>query len=317
MTTSENLDEQMVSIIIPTFNRAYIIQKTLPSYLNSKCVGEVIIVADGVTDCTHDVINEFKDRPKNCDLRLLIHDQKMGAAAARLTGLNNAKYQYIMFGEDDVYIEDDYPTKLLKRLLNKNLGFVSGRIIYLLKNESLHDAKKRFNFGLNNKPLLDKKFFRINQEKYLPKDCETVFSHALYMSEKSTLQTLGFDQFYRKGTGYREETDAQVRGFFVNKKHMIAHDAFCFHMNFEDVPSGGQRLPKIQHWYWNIILNNYFFKINISEINKHSLMDFKSTFLINLIFIVNQTNLFFIRPYYISIRSKIFAVIKRYILRRT
>lgn len=310
MIDSEDNGLRQISVIIPTFNRAYIIQKTLPTYLRSLCVGEVVVVADGVTDCTRDIIDELNLLPWPCKLRLIVHEKKMGAAAARLTGLNQAKYDYVMFGEDDVYIEEDYPSKLLAGLKNNIYGFSSGRIVYLKRYENTIDARKRFGFGLNDNPLLDKKFFRINQEKYISENCETVYSHALYLSRKSTLQTLGFDQFYRSGTGYREETDAQVRGYFSGLKHIIIHDAFCFHMNFEDVPSGGQRMSKVKHWYWNIVLNNYFFKTNIREISKHSLLNTNSVFWADLIFVLNQSNLFFIRPYFIKSRRFFIDLIK-------
>ena len=52
--------EKCVSVIVPSYNRAHLLKKTIPSYIQEN-VGEVIIVDDASTDNTFDVINELKD----------------------------------------------------------------------------------------------------------------------------------------------------------------------------------------------------------------------------------------------------------------
>ena len=54
--------KEKVSIIIPTYNRAHIIKKALDSVLAQTYPWfEVIIVDDGSTDNTRDVIEAYKD----------------------------------------------------------------------------------------------------------------------------------------------------------------------------------------------------------------------------------------------------------------
>jgi glycosyltransferase involved in cell wall biosynthesis len=45
-----------VSVIIPTYNRAEMLAQVLPSYLQFAVVGEVLIVDDGCTDGTADLV---------------------------------------------------------------------------------------------------------------------------------------------------------------------------------------------------------------------------------------------------------------------
>lgn len=238
-TAIPNAATNLISVIIPSFNRAYILKETLPTYLNSNNVGEVIVVSDGSTDNTIEVVKKIAEQFPPCNLRIISHDTRLGAAAARQSGVQEAKNDFIMFGEDDVYVDCDYTSGLLSRLSTGGDDFASGRLVYLLKNEKPADAKIRFGNGLNDLPLLDKELFRINQEKNIIVDTKTIYSHALYMTKRKILVDFGFDQFYRNGAGYREETDTQVRAHLGGHSHIIAYDAFCFHMNFDDVPAGG------------------------------------------------------------------------------
>ena len=302
--------ERPVTIVIPTFNRGYIIKKTIASYIDAEFVGEVIIVSDGSTDDTRKIINELIFKNSNCVIQLIEHDKRMGAAVARHTGVNHATLKYIMFGEDDVYIEKSYVKKLLGKSINLKYDFASGRIIYLEKGENQKSAKARFGFGTNTEPLINTKNLRINQWKKLDADCETVFSHALYLAESSTLRALGFDEFYSNGAGYREETDTQVRGFLTGKRHLIVHDAFCFHMHFDDTPSGGQRISRLKQYYWNIKLNNYFLDKNYRKLQSKGLFKNQSLAIQKIFFLIDQTQVFIIRPNLLKIKSKLIDLIK-------
>lgn len=49
----------MISIIIPTRNRAYTLEKVLESYYIQKNVDEIIIIDDGSNDNTEEIVNTF------------------------------------------------------------------------------------------------------------------------------------------------------------------------------------------------------------------------------------------------------------------
>lgn len=94
-----------VSVIIPTYNRSQLITKAIKSVYDQKgsYIKEVIIVDDGSTDNTEDVIsNLIKDFPNN-----LIYSRKTngGEASARNHGVKIASGKYIAFlDSDDIWL---------------------------------------------------------------------------------------------------------------------------------------------------------------------------------------------------------------------
>ncbi|MBQ8211618.1 MAG: glycosyltransferase family 2 protein [Treponema sp.] len=79
----------MISIIIPTFNTAVLIERSIRSVLNQKNISdfELIIVDDCSTDDTLDVVHSIND-PR---IRIFRQRENRGPAAARNRGLSEAK----------------------------------------------------------------------------------------------------------------------------------------------------------------------------------------------------------------------------------
>ena len=87
-----------VSVIIPTFNRAEMLSRAIRSVLDQNFNDfEIIIVSDGSTDNTQQVVESFKDNRIN----FFKHAEKWGASAARNTALRKSKGKYIAFLDDD------------------------------------------------------------------------------------------------------------------------------------------------------------------------------------------------------------------------
>lgn len=100
----------IISVIIPTYNRAHLIEKTLKSTLNQSYQSfEIIIIDDGSTDNTREVLGRINDERIRC----FYHEENKGTAAARNTGIKNARGEYIAFLDDDV---EWLPEKLEKQI---------------------------------------------------------------------------------------------------------------------------------------------------------------------------------------------------------
>ena len=94
----------MVSVIIPTYNRADTIKRSIESVLSQSYQDfEIIIIDDGSTDDTYRVVKEIRDT-RICYIK---GDKRMGANAARNIGVQRAKGEFIAFQDsDDIWRKD-------------------------------------------------------------------------------------------------------------------------------------------------------------------------------------------------------------------
>ena len=98
--SGETEDRPLVSIIIPTHNRAGLLPRALASALGQTYSPvEVVVVDDGSTDGTAALIDVWTARHAN--LRCLRHDTRRGASAARNLGLREARGVLVAMLDDD------------------------------------------------------------------------------------------------------------------------------------------------------------------------------------------------------------------------
>lgn len=98
-------DSILFSIVVPTYNRAHLISKTLDSILCQTYSNyEVIVVDDGSTDNTEELIrSKYRDRVR------FYKKENAERAAARNFGTKQAKGEYVLwFDSDDIM----YPNHL-------------------------------------------------------------------------------------------------------------------------------------------------------------------------------------------------------------
>lgn len=108
MAKTEN--KPTVSIIIPTYNRRQSIGRSIKSVLNQTYRDfELIIVDDGSTDGTREIVAGFNDSR----IRYIRHDKNRGEAAARNTGIKVARGEYIASHDSD---DEWLPEKLAKQV---------------------------------------------------------------------------------------------------------------------------------------------------------------------------------------------------------
>lgn len=106
MTTC--VEKLSVSVIIPTYNRGWILKEAIDSVLAQKNADfELIVVDDGSTDDTPDLLNSYGE-----DI-CVIRQSNKGVSAARNRGIDAAVGQYIAFlDSDDLWL----PKKLSAQL---------------------------------------------------------------------------------------------------------------------------------------------------------------------------------------------------------
>ncbi|GAB6989810.1 glycosyltransferase family 2 protein [Paenibacillus pini] len=100
--------EQLISIVMPTYNRAQIISGAIESILHQSYVNwELIVVDDRSTDHTENVIREWTRT--DARIRYVYNDREKGPGGARNTGMLAAKGEYLAFLDSD---DEWYPCHL-------------------------------------------------------------------------------------------------------------------------------------------------------------------------------------------------------------
>ncbi len=101
--------EPIISIVVPTYNRAHLIEKTILSLLSQTDNRyEVIIVDDGSTDDTEMVVEKYLS-----DKLSYYKKENAERAAARNFGTQKARGQYInWFDSDDLALENHVATAI-------------------------------------------------------------------------------------------------------------------------------------------------------------------------------------------------------------
>ncbi len=93
-----------VSVIIPVYNAATFLDKSIQSALDQAQTAEVIVIDDRSTDGSWEKCVEWVE--KDSRVKLYKNEGTKGAGAARNVGLRNARYEYIAFLDADDYYLD-------------------------------------------------------------------------------------------------------------------------------------------------------------------------------------------------------------------
>lgn len=107
------MNNQLISIIIPTYNREHLIANAINSVLDQNYDNwELLIVDDASTDNTPEVVKGYLD-PR---IKFIQSDKNGGNAVARNIGVDTAKGDFIAFLDSDDEYHPDYLEKALKTL---------------------------------------------------------------------------------------------------------------------------------------------------------------------------------------------------------
>ncbi len=110
-----------VSVIIPTYQHAHFVGQTIESVLGQTYGDyEVIVVDDGSTDNTSEVLAEFGPR-----ITVIRHRRNRGLSAARNSGISTARGDYVAFLDaDDVWMPDKLEKQVPLFDRNQAVGLV-------------------------------------------------------------------------------------------------------------------------------------------------------------------------------------------------
>lgn len=105
------MEEPLVSFIVPTYNRAYILGEALASIRAQTYINwEAIVVDDGSTDGTRGVVEGLHERIR------YVFQENAGQSKARNRGLEEAKGEWVAYLDSDNTLEPDFLSTMLREL---------------------------------------------------------------------------------------------------------------------------------------------------------------------------------------------------------
>ena len=111
-----------VSIIIPVYNVEKYLKKCIDSVLRQRNINtELIIINDGSTDNSHNIIQDYLKKYKNI---IYIKQNNQGLSIARNKGIKQAKGKYIMFLDSDDYIEQNSIKEIYEKAVDTDSEIV-------------------------------------------------------------------------------------------------------------------------------------------------------------------------------------------------
>lgn len=106
---------KFVNIIIPVYNRAAVISRTLDSFINQTYANwECIVVDDNSTDNISEVLSRYM--AKDNRIKYIKNKRTKGAQGARNTGILHAKYDWVCLFDSDDYAYPDFLSKMVNAL---------------------------------------------------------------------------------------------------------------------------------------------------------------------------------------------------------
>ncbi len=180
------------SIVIPAYNEEKRITKTLKAYTDHFKGNnyEIIVVCDGCTDKTAEIVKIFSKR--NSRVRLLEHGKRLGKGGGVYYGFSKCKGNTIGFSDADNAISPKEYAKLLRELENTDAVIASRRkknSVTIVPQTKAWVLAMRFSSRVYN--LLVNMMFRINIRDT---QCGAkIMKRYVYNSIRKELRLTGFE----------------------------------------------------------------------------------------------------------------------------
>lgn len=114
-----------VTIIIPVYNSAEYIGKCIESILKQTYKDyNILIINDGSKDNSQEIIDKYKERYP--DKITAIEQENKGVARTRNESIKRATGKYIMFMDNDDYLDEDYIETFINEIEKSNYDVVIG-----------------------------------------------------------------------------------------------------------------------------------------------------------------------------------------------
>ncbi len=233
------------SIVIPTFNRAATLEKTLGALLSGNArdgLFEVIVVDDGSTDTTAGVVASFRELHPTPVIYTVQHHR--GPAAARNKGIALAKGRIIIFLDDDIIVGSGFVQQ-----------HINGHAAYPGENIAIQGIIR---WSRELKITAFMKFYERIISGYASyedgREVESIITHNVSLVRSFLIQHGGFDETFPNAA--YEDTDLTLRLRQFGFKVILFKKAVGEHYQTISVQEGLRRQERIGEAYRFLVKNH-------------------------------------------------------------
>ncbi len=208
-----------LTVIIPNYNGMNFINECFGSLENQDCSFEVIIVDNGSNDGSADFIKE-----NYSEYHLIENDDNLGFSTAINQGIKNSLTDYVLLLNNDVVLECNCISKLLKWIKRDiNIFAVASKMIQYDDRTRLDDAGDEYTLLGWTRKVGDGKSSKLyTSEREIFSACAGA---ALY--RKNVFDEIGF--FDENFFAYMEDVDISYRARIHGYKCIYCPDAVVYH----------------------------------------------------------------------------------------
>lgn len=262
--------DRNVSVIIPSYNRARILKKTVPTYIQDITL-EVIIVDDGSDDDTYEAVRQLHEEFKAVKyIRLKSHK---GLPYAKNTGVSRARGEYVFFGDDDAILYSG-TLRRLRDAIEKHPADIAGangsnaEKMWQIRNVDRYiseyyvkpfdtDCIADFNTG----------FFTFNCK--ISEITEGLYVMSPFLIRTQLARETKFDTHYIVNAA-REDMDYLVRQAKLGRKMVYVPDTYEIDLPKSYVKGGGcHNIKPYKYVFYSVLNNNHFIDRHYDYLKEH------------------------------------------------
>lgn len=261
-----------ISVIVPAYNAGKTIGQTLLALTNQSYPAElyeIIVVDDGSTDGTGDII-------KDCAVNLhtkkfamgvkYIRQENRGPAAARNRGVEDAKGEIILFTDSDCVPDVNWISEMVKPFTDMNVVGVKGA--YRTRQQSIIARFAQIEF--------EERFEILKKAESI----DMVDTYSAGFRKDIFLKMGGFDTSFPSANN--EDTELSYRMSRLGFKMVFNPTAIVYHLNH---PDSVVRYARLKFWrgYWRIVVYKRYPDKMLKDTYTPQSLKFQSLFLLLLL----------------------------------
>ncbi len=252
-----------VSVIIPSYNRAHVLDRTIPTYIQDITL-EVIVVDDGSDDNTKEKVKKLHEKFEA--VKYIGFKEHKGLPFAKNVGIKKARGKYIFFGDDDAVLYKGTLRRLRDAIETFPADIAGANGSYASCMQDIRNLdqyiQNQFTQSFDTNCIADFNTGWFNYDYKIETITEGLYIMSPFLIKAELTKDIKFDPSFIVNAA-REDMDYLVRQAKKGRKMVYVPDAYEIDLPRTFVRGGGSH--SIDQWkncIYSVRNNNYF-------INRH------------------------------------------------